>query len=63
MKQIGIFSLLNQQGGVVPTDKSALLNTKYLHWWPNPGHRQHTIILEIYEDNTNQIPPAATAIR
>lgn len=52
MKHLGAFSLRSDRGGVRPTDKSALLNTRYKDWWYIPGNRQHTIILELYEDNS-----------
>ena len=29
--------------------KTAALNTRYLAWWTMIGHRQHTVILEVYE--------------
>ena len=43
--KIGMF----YTGGAVPTRKTATVNTKYLDWWSYPTHRQHTIILELYE--------------
>lgn len=36
-------------GGIVPCSKSAALTTRYVGWWRNVGHRQQTVILEVYE--------------
>ena len=36
--------------GCPPTLKASAINTKYKDWWYVPGHRQHTVIMELYED-------------
>lgn len=47
-KKIGAFYTAE---GISHTDKTACLNTRYNAWWNIPSKRQHTIILELYEDN------------
>lgn len=46
MKKIGIFSLY---GGIEATEKTGCIGVRYIGWWTCPGHRQNTIICELYE--------------
>lgn len=43
-------AFLMGNGVTPPTNKSAALNTKYKDWWYFPGHRQHTGVIDIYEE-------------
>ena len=36
-------------GGCETTRKTGVLTVRYIGWWNCPGHRQNTIVLEMYE--------------
>ena len=55
MKQTGVFivSEPNCSGGAILADKCSAIGARYIGWWATPGHRQCTIVLQVYEKHSN----------
>ncbi len=45
---------LKDDGITPPLRKTGAIGARYIGWWFVPGHCQHTVIMEIYEDNSGR---------